>query len=163
VSARAIARELGGGLSRSAVLGKAFRLRLPRPKTRLRSPMATNAWSKSGTPRSRSAKADAGSPLRKAFQALGIEPPEEQPGRPDPRLDRPGVNEAFGVPCALLELDDLTCRWPVGAPGDPDFAFCGARSSTGRPYCRAHCLIAYRVEIKASAATPVQQTNRREF
>jgi len=35
------------------------------------------------------------------------------------------------------------CQWPVGDPKQPDFHFCGQPSEIGRPYCAAHCAIAY--------------------
>jgi GcrA cell cycle regulator len=38
----------------------------------------------------------------------------------------------------LLDLNNESCRWPVGDPGKPGFFFCGeakADLSAGRPYC----------------------------
>jgi hypothetical protein len=46
------------------------------------------------------------------------------------------------------------CRWIEGdprAPGGPDP--CGAQRELGRPYCRAHCLRAYRGLQRVGAAT----------
>jgi GcrA cell cycle regulator len=51
---------------------------------------------------------------------------------------------AFGPACGLLDLTAATCRWPVGEPGEADFAFCGAEPFKRYPYCLGHCLIAYR-------------------
>ncbi len=48
--------------------------------------------------------------------------------------------------CGLLQLNEMTCRWPVGDPGDEDFFFCGSDVSvTPRcsSYCLAHRLVAY--------------------
>jgi GcrA cell cycle regulator len=42
----------------------------------------------------------------------------------------------------LLELGNRTCRWPYGDPGEPGFGFCGHRTVSGKPYCRAHQSIA---------------------
>ena len=36
------------------------------------------------------------------------------------------------------------CKWPFGHPGEAGFGFCGAPPLIGRPYCAAHCAIAYR-------------------
>ena len=35
----------------------------------------------------------------------------------------------------LLELNEDTCRWPIGDPGSPEFFFCGGKPVTGLPYC----------------------------
>jgi GcrA cell cycle regulator len=43
----------------------------------------------------------------------------------------------------LLELTELTCRWPVGDPGSGDFFFCGGQTVTGLPYCAYHSRLAY--------------------
>ena len=43
----------------------------------------------------------------------------------------------------LIELNDSTCRWPIGDPGSSDFAFCGGKTMAGMPYCSHHCRIAY--------------------
>jgi len=43
----------------------------------------------------------------------------------------------------LLELNEETCRWPIGDPGHPDFFFCGGQAITGLPYCAYHSRVAY--------------------
>jgi GcrA cell cycle regulator len=48
--------------------------------------------------------------------------------------------------CALLDLTNTTCRWPVGDPQSPEFFFCGAPGAdceSGRPYCALHSSRAY--------------------
>jgi GcrA cell cycle regulator len=44
---------------------------------------------------------------------------------------------------SLLELTELTCRWPIGDPGSSEFFFCGGNSLTGLPYCAYHSRIAH--------------------
>ena len=44
-----------------------------------------------------------------------------------------------------------TCAWPIGDPGEADFHFCGARAEPGRPYCGAHCAMAYRKRDRDAA------------
>ena len=45
---------------------------------------------------------------------------------------------------ALLDLREGMCKWPFGAPGEPGFGFCGARSpGGGAPYCGYHAQVAY--------------------
>ena len=46
----------------------------------------------------------------------------------------------------VVTLDRLKanqCSWPEGEPGDPNFRFCGKSAEIGKPYCEAHCAIAY--------------------
>src|SRR5581483_98022 len=47
----------------------------------------------------------------------------------------------------LMELENCSCRFPYGEPGQPDFFFCGcptADMTSGRPYCLNHTRTAYR-------------------
>ena len=48
---------------------------------------------------------------------------------------------------SLLELNERTCKWPIGHPGEPDFHFCGAKSNPGFPYCVDHCGVAYQAQL----------------
>jgi GcrA cell cycle regulator len=36
-----------------------------------------------------------------------------------------------------------TCSWPLGEPGRKGFRFCGEKPEPGKPYCAAHCRLAY--------------------
>jgi hypothetical protein len=46
----------------------------------------------------------------------------------------------------LLLLGERDCRWPIGrpewSPGGVQW-FCAMRRRPGKPYCEAHCLVAY--------------------
>lgn len=44
---------------------------------------------------------------------------------------------------SLTELDNHTCRWPVGDPKDANFHFCGKKVRLGQTYCEEHSAIAY--------------------
>jgi GcrA cell cycle regulator len=119
-TAAAIAVELGG-ISRSAVLGKIFRLRLApgesartknreKRKTERERGKATCAARTHAPRRRRAAKAK---PANKARPAKG----------PTRRT--------------LLELINDCCRWPHGQPGRKNFFFCGAAGADlerGIPY-----------------------------
>jgi GcrA cell cycle regulator len=48
---------------------------------------------------------------------------------------------------SLLDLNEKTCKWPVGHPGEPDFHFCGRPSNPGFPYCVDHCGVAYQAQL----------------
>ncbi|MBR2033446.1 MAG: GcrA cell cycle regulator [Alphaproteobacteria bacterium] len=44
---------------------------------------------------------------------------------------------------SLTELDNHTCRWPLGDPKDENFHFCGKKVRIGQTYCDEHSAIAY--------------------
>jgi hypothetical protein len=49
----------------------------------------------------------------------------------------------FANPKPFIKLRDSECRFPgVGEPG-PDLPCCAAPAIDGKPYCLAHCRIAY--------------------
>jgi GcrA cell cycle regulator len=133
LSAGTIAHELG--VSRSAVLGKIHRLNLPAPNSKQRG--ARDPRDGQGRARGRGLSA-----LQAALRALDA----------NASLAHPDAGKGFGVPCSLLDLDASTCRWPIGVPGEPRFAFCGAAPHRHYPYCLAHCLIAYRPEDEDEAS-----------
>lgn len=43
----------------------------------------------------------------------------------------------------LVDLDNHTCRWPIGDPKDENFHFCGRKVRIGQTYCEEHSMIAY--------------------
>lgn len=44
---------------------------------------------------------------------------------------------------SLTDLDNHTCRWPIGDPKDENFHFCGKKVRLGQTYCEEHAAIAY--------------------
>ena len=48
----------------------------------------------------------------------------------------------------LTELDNHTCRWPIGDPKDDNFCFCGKNVRSGQTYCEEHSAIAYVKPVK---------------
>jgi GcrA cell cycle regulator len=122
-TAAAIAGRLGGGMSRSAVLGKVFRLRLR-------------------TENDVTARAVAKSPPPMGGVMLVLARRRRRPRRKQP--------QPVPAPCSkyktLLELTNNTCRWPHGRPGAGKFFFCGAPEADlerGMPYCERHMRRAY--------------------
>ena len=59
--------------------------------------------------------------------------------------------EDYAIPTpqrkTIFELGPHDCRWPVGEPQSDLFFFCGAVAEEKRPYCSSHCQRAY-VEIR---------------
>ena len=43
----------------------------------------------------------------------------------------------------LTELDNHTCRLPIGDPRDDNFCFCGKKVRGGQTYCEEHSSVAY--------------------
>jgi GcrA cell cycle regulator len=120
-SAAQIARDLEHGVTRSAVLGKVYRLGL----------------SGGRPPASRSARI-AASPAPRTPSPPGAAPPSgpEPSGRCP--VDAPSRGTA-----TILTVRRQDCRWPYGDPGDPGFSLCGRRIVRGA-FCAAHAEIAYR-------------------
>ena len=44
---------------------------------------------------------------------------------------------------SLLQLNEHTCKWPIGDPLTKDFYFCGQHSLETGPYCEFHSRRAY--------------------
>lgn len=131
LSASQIAAELGG-ITRNAVIGKVHRLQLSgraKPSSsvpRIRKPRASNGVMR---PRMRYAGNNALAPdyVREA----------------EPDLDPIANVVPIGPRVSITELNESTCRWPVGDPGSEDFGYCGAKPKPGVVYCPYHARIAY--------------------
>lgn len=130
-SARQIARELGAGISRSAVLGKVHRLGISTHAPYRRK------WKESEAPRFPR-------PLSHLEAVQGRRIPSWVAAA-QPYVDDPTVDAAIpiGQRRSLAELTDTTCRWPVGDPATESFFFCGAPSIRDAPYCAEHQQRAY--------------------
>lgn len=65
--------------------------------------------------------------------------------RPSPiRRDRIMVPPPKPVESRPKRVSERECHWPIGHPRESGFHFCGAPAEQDRPYCAAHCAIAYR-------------------
>lgn len=49
---------------------------------------------------------------------------------------------------SLTDLDNHTCRWPIGDPKDDNFHFCGKKVRIGQTYCDEHAAVAYVKAVK---------------
>jgi GcrA cell cycle regulator len=139
LSASQIARQLGAGATRNAVIGKLHRLGLsgrvmparpatPRPR-RQRMPSHPGRHGILPTHGATALK-----PSLAPQRLLELEPEPE----PIQLVDIPK-----GERVSILMLSDKTCRWPIGDPGTEDFYFCGRSPKLGLPYCEHHARIAY--------------------
>jgi len=148
-SAATIGQRLGG-LSRAAVLGKVFRLRLdgaglksPGKKEAARTGGAAEKSGPRHAPSSGGAALHAGklkdSPLWRRDGARQREAREAREAR-----EREEAASRRGK--TLHELTNICCRWPYRRPGTPHYFFCGAPEADlerGLPYCPRHMARAY--------------------
>ena len=116
LSASHIARVMGGGISRNAVIGKVHRLGLA---GRVTAPRAERIR------------------LPSAPRHVRHHIPEPPIVEEDPIILEDG---SFAT---VLTINDRMCRWPIGDPAETEFHFCGRKPKTGSPYCEAHARKAY--------------------
>ena len=111
-----------GETTRNAVIGKAHRLDLE-ARAPSKHSNSSNAHSQSNRPGKRSVQ-----PLsRKAkFQSI--------------LLDK---NFEAEKPTSLENLNETTCKWPIGHPDEESFYFCGRSPEGEFPYCKLHILYAF--------------------
>src|SRR5947209_815651 len=133
LSASQIAAELGA-VTRNAVIGKVHRLGLA---GRAKAP--SSAAPRARKPRAHSHALRPGRPSLRGNTALAQA--YELDFEPQPELIDNII--PLGQRRSLLELNDETCRWPIGDPGQADFFFCGGQTITGLPYCAYHSRVAY--------------------
>ena len=123
--------EIIGGISRNAVIGKAHRLNLSakiktRPTTKNENFKTHNEKNQSKYRQSR----------RSRFKSLLIDKDFEPEN-----------------PKQLEELDENSCKWPIGHPNEKDFYFCGRTSLKDFSYCKLHLLYAFQPKGKKEEAS----------
>ncbi len=119
-------------ISKNAVVGKAHRLNLSaRPSPIRREPGDKPVAAVPRAPRLPAPRSTLPQPAMRA-----VPPPVTPVSTP---LTAPTtVVRAF--PRFASKRD---CCWPIGEPGTPEFRFCSAEASGGKPYCLEHAAIAY--------------------
>jgi GcrA cell cycle regulator len=119
--------EIIGGISRNAVIGKAHRLNLSY-KIKARN-TSSNQGFQNTNDKKNNLKQKRGRKIR--FQSLLIEKDFEPEN-----------------PKKLEELDENSCKWPIGHPEEESFYFCGRSSLKDFSYCKLHLLYAYQPKGK---------------
>ena len=118
--------EIIGGISRNAVIGKAHRLNL---SAKIKTRSAT--FNKNYENKSEIKNIKIGRGRGNRFKSLLIEKDFEPEN-----------------PKQLEELDDNSCKWPIGHPDEKNFYFCGRSSLKDFSYCKLHLLYAYQPKGK---------------
>ena len=130
LSAAQIGRRLG--MSRSAIIGKARRLELS----------------------ARASPVGGRSKARREADEVHPPPPAAVEPRPAAAGTRPVTADTV-MPNPAPACDKACC-WPLGEPGRTGFRFCGSPTLPDKPYCAAHCALAYAAPRPSAekAATP---------
>ena len=126
--------EIIGGISRNAVIGKAHRLNL---SAKIKTRTATSNQNFENSKIEKNIQIKRG--RRSKFKSLIIEKDFEPEN-----------------PKQLEELDENSCKWPIGHPDEKSFYFCGRSSLKDFSYCKLHLLYAYQPKGKK------EDTNEKE-
>ena len=118
--------EIIGGISRNAVIGKAHRLNL---SAKIKTRIATSSQNYDSTTNEKNTQSRRG--RKNKFKSLIIDKDFEPEN-----------------PKQLEELDENSCKWPIGHPDEKAFYFCGRSSLKDFSYCKLHLLYAYQPKGK---------------
>ena len=127
--------EIIGGISRNAVIGKAHRLNL---SAKIKTRTATS---------------------NKNFDSnVEVNNPQLKRGRKS-RFKSLIIEKDFEPenPKQLEELDESSCKWPLGHPDEKNFYFCGRSSLKDFSYCKLHLLYAYQPKGKKEDITDKEE------
>ena len=128
--------EIIGGISRNAVIGKAHRLNL---SAKIKTRVATSRQNSDNSINEKSIQIKKRG-RRSKFKSLIIDKDFEPEN-----------------PKQLEELDENSCKWPIGHPNEKSFYFCGRSSLKDFSYCKLHLLYAYQPKGKKDEITEKEE------
>ena len=156
-SASQIAKALGGGVTRNAVIGKVHRLGL---SGRAAPSQPARTTFRPARPRAAAPAAPVQAPSApRRIEAVAPRPvvaAAPQSPAPAPAPELPGT-------ATVLTLGAHMCKWPIGDPSADSFTFCGKVSENDGPYCVAHARVAYQPQQsrKRAGASDLARSLRR--
>lgn len=168
-SAADIAKTLGKGVTRNAVIGKAHRMGLsnrPSPIKKPEAPLSREPVKKEPVRKELPVKAREVKPAPKK-----LVPPVVVSGVKNNPLARgeivePRKMEKEAIPpgggVALIDLTERMCKWPIGDPREDDFTFCGRGIRAGTPYCHDHAAMAYQSSSRGRTAVVAEEKEVKE-
>ena len=133
--------EIIGGISRNAVIGKAHRLNL---SAKIKTRAAASNQNFENSQDTKNIRSNKG--RRNRFKSLIIEKDFEPEN-----------------PKQLEELDENSCKWPIGHPNEKSFYFCGRTSLKDFSYCKLHLLYAYQPKNKKDGSSNKDKEEVPEF
>lgn len=151
-SASQIAKQLGGGVTRNAVIGKVHRLGL---SGRAAPSQPARATFRPARPRPAAPAKEFTAPSAPR-RIEAAQPRPVAPTPPAPMPDLPGT-------ATVMTLGAHMCKWPIGDPSSAEFSFCGRRASEG-VYCVEHARVAYQPQVRRGGkdgATDLARSLRR--
>lgn len=143
LSASQIAAQLGG-VSRNAVIGKVHRLKLSGRGRTTNTPARQKKPSQPATAKvpARQMTSSRSAPSSIGATALQTQIDAEPNIRTISRSDN-SVVVPISRNLQLIQLNERTCKWPIGDPLAENFHFCGNDCAEAGPYCRYHARIAF--------------------
>ncbi|MDB4192595.1 GcrA family cell cycle regulator [Candidatus Pelagibacter sp.] len=133
--------EIIGGLSRNAVIGKAHRLNL---SSKIKTRNASSSQNFDSNSEEDNSKQRQGK--KSKFKSLLIEKDFEPEN-----------------PKKLEELDENSCKWPIGHPEEKSFYFCGRSSLKDFSYCKLHLLYAYQPKGRKEEPTADKEEEATQY
>ena len=130
-TAREISEKMGAGFTRNSIIGKASRLGL---SAKIKTRTATSNEKFNNSLDEKNIKSRRG--RKSKFKSLIIEKDFEPEN-----------------PKQLEDLDENSCKWPIGHPNEDSFYFCGRSSLKDFSYCKLHLLYAYQPKGKKEEVT----------
>tara|TARA_B100000902_G_scaffold366815_1_gene388885 strand:+ start:540 stop:1037 length:498 start_codon:yes stop_codon:yes gene_type:complete len=128
--------EIIGGISRNAVIGKAHRLNL---SAKIKTRTATSSQNFDNSKNEKNIQTSKRGRKSK-FKSLIIDKNFEPEN-----------------PKQLEQLDEDSCKWPIGHPDEESFYFCGRSSLKDFSYCKLHLLYAYQPKGKKEEVTEKEE------